>query len=284
MQSRYSMNKNKKTPYILWSSAAVLVVIAAAATVWIYMNNWDIERSFERITETVSPATGNSSEEEDLTSSDTVAELKPEPELELPIPEEPVPEEVIDATVYPENIEYPEEPLYIDGILLVNKQNPLPKDYAPGESGEARAAFEEMREKALEDGIDLVAFSTFRTFERQKELYEGYVAKDGQKAADRYSARPGFSEHQTGLAFDIGEAGQQEHWASVTFGDTAGGEWLKENAYQFGFILRYLEGSEEVTGYMHESWHYRYVGEEAAAEIHDQQVTLEEYLESSAAE
>lgn len=277
MQSRYSMNKNKKNSYIWWSAAALLSVILGAATFWMYMNNWDFERSLERITESVSPNVSNSPEEaEVLPSTDTVEE----PAMDLPIPEEPVPEEVIDATKYQETIEYPEEPLYIDGILLVNKQNPLPEGYAPGESPEARAASEELKRDAFEEGIELVAFSTYRSFDRQKELYEGYVAKDGQKAADRYSARPGFSEHQTGLAFDFGEAGKEEHWASVTFGETAGGEWLKENAHRYGFILRYPEGTEEITGYMHESWHYRYVGVDAATEIHEQQTTLEEYLKA----
>jgi zinc D-Ala-D-Ala carboxypeptidase len=277
MTSRYSLNKNKKKPYILWGSVSVITLLAAAAALWIYMNDWDLERSMERITESVSPASGDSSEEaETLPSADAVEE----PPLDLPIPEEPIPEEVVDATQYPEEFDYPEEPLYIDGILLVNKQNPLPKDYAPGESPEARAAVEEMRRDALEEGIELVAFSTYRSFDRQKVLYEGYVAKDGQKAADRYSARPGFSEHQTGLAFDFGEAGKEEHWASVSFGETAGGEWLKENAHRYGFILRYPEGTEEITGYMHESWHYRYVGVEPATEIHEQQTTLEEYLKA----
>ena len=271
MQSRYSMNKNKNKnkPYILWGSVTVITLVAAAATLWIYMNDWDIE--------SMSPVSGISPEETE-TLPGAVGEE--DPALDLPISEEPVPEEVIDATQYPENLEYPEEPLYIEGILLVNKQNPLPKDYAPGESPEARAAVEEMRRDAREEGIELVAFSTYRSFDRQKVLYEGYVAKDGEKAADRYSARPGFSEHQTGLAFDFGEAGKEEHWASVTFGETAGGEWLYENAHQYGFILRYPEGSEEITGYMHESWHYRFVGVDAASEIHEQQVTLEHYLEA----
>ncbi|WP_301724823.1 M15 family metallopeptidase [Planococcus shixiaomingii] len=183
-----------------------------------------------------------------------------------------------DASSYSDTIGLPGKPTVINGVLLANKQHPLPETYAPGESQEARSAFEEMRQAALKKSIDLVAFSTYRDFARQKELYKGYVAKDGQKAADRYSARPGYSEHQTGLAFDIGEAGQEQHWASASFGETKGGKWLAENAHNYGFILRYPKGSESITGYMHESWHYRYVGKKAATEIYKKGITLEQYL------
>lgn len=184
----------------------------------------------------------------------------------------------LDATQYPEDLALPSKPTIISGVLLANKQHPLPATYAPGEVKEARSAFESMRANALKAGIDLTAFSTYRDFGRQKELYAGYVAKDGQQAADRYSARPGYSEHQTGLAFDIGESGQEQHWASSSFGDTKGGEWLKDNAHNYGFILRYPKGAEKITGYMHESWHYRYVGKKVAADIQSKGITLEEYL------
>ncbi|MCP2036028.1 D-alanyl-D-alanine carboxypeptidase [Planomicrobium sp. HSC-17F08] len=184
----------------------------------------------------------------------------------------------LDATQYAEDTALPSKPTIISGVLLANKQHPLPATYAPGEVKEARSAFESMRADALKAGIDLTAFSTYRGFDRQKELYAGYVAKDGQQAADRYSARPGYSEHQTGLAFDIGESGQEQHWASSSFGDTKGGKWLKDNAHNYGFILRYPKGAENITGYMHESWHYRYVGKKVATDIHSKGITLEEYL------
>lgn len=192
--------------------------------------------------------------------------------------EEPAEQEPADATTYQDGIKLPAKPTYINNILLANKQHPLPQNYAPGESKEARAAFEAMKKDAQAAGINLNAFSTYREFARQKQLYEGYAAKDGAKAADRYSARPGFSEHQTGLAFDIGEAGQEQHWASASFGATKGGKWLKANAHKYGFILRYPEGAEKITGYMHESWHFRYVGNAAAKEIFAKGITLEQYL------
>ena len=287
MQSRYSMNQKKKKPYIKWIIITVFVLLAGSAAFWLYLHDWDTERSLQalkgsEVQDTEAPdekPEENEAAEEGITIPEEKAEEPEETLPELPEPEEPVTEEKIDATKYPEDIELPKEPTIVNGILLANKQHPLPESYAPGVVKEAKDAFESMRQEALDAGLDLVAFSTYRDFNRQKELYEGYVAKDGQEKADRYSARPGFSEHQTGLAFDIGEAGQEQHWASVTFGETEGGKWLAENAHRYGFILRYPEGSENITGYMHESWHFRFVGEKAATEIHEKGITLEEYLE-----
>ncbi|WP_341201610.1 M15 family metallopeptidase [Planomicrobium okeanokoites] len=289
MQSRYSMNKKDKKPYIKWILIIGAVLIAASITVWLYLHDWDMERSLNALTggNSQQPAVESEAEEQiaDVQEEDVVIpeEKEEEVEEELPVTPEPdeeaVEEEVKDATVYPESIELPDEPTVIDGILLANKQNPLPSDYAPGVNPDAQDAFGAMRAEALKSNIDLTAFSTFRDFARQKELYEGYVAKDGQEKADRYSARPGFSEHQTGLAFDIGESGAEQHWAAASFGDTEAGKWVADNAHRFGFILRYPEGKEQLTGYMHESWHFRYVGKEAAKEIYDADITLEEYLE-----
>ncbi|MDV6378500.1 M15 family metallopeptidase [Sporosarcina sp. GW1-11] len=179
---------------------------------------------------------------------------------------------------YLEGQELPKEPKYIDGILLANKQYPLPKNFAPGESQEAREAFNELAAAAVTSGINLQAFSTYRSYDYQVTLYNRYVERDGQEAADRYSARPGYSEHQTGLAFDIGEVNHEKYWASTSFGSTEAAKWLAAHAYEYGFILRYPKGKEEVTGYMHESWHYRYVGKATAEKIFKQNITLEEYL------
>lgn len=289
MQSRYSMNKKDKKPYIKWILIIGALLIAASITVWLYLHDWDMERSLNALTggNSQQPVSESEAEEQiaDVQKEDVVIPEEKEEEVEEELPvtpqpdEEAVEEEVKDATIYPESIELPDEPTVIDGILLANKQNPLPSDYAPGVNPDAQDAFGAMRAEALKSNIDLTAFSTFRDFARQKELYEGYVAKDGQEKADRYSARPGFSEHQTGLAFDIGESGAEQHWAAASFGDTEAGKWVADNAHRFGFILRYPEGKEQLTGYMHESWHFRYVGKEAAKEIYDADITLEEYLE-----
>lgn len=284
MQSRYSMNKQNKKPYIKWILIIGALLIAASLTVWLYLHDWDMERSLGALTgENAEPDAKEEQikevqEEEVVIPEEEAEEVKEDQPIVAEPEEEATEEATIDATVYPESVELPEEPTVINGILLANKQNPLPADYAPGVSPEAKSAFDAMREEALEAGIDLVAFSTFRDFARQKQLYEGYAAKDGAEEADRYSARPGFSEHQTGLAFDIGETGQEQHWAKASFGETEAGKWVAENAHRFGFILRYPEGKEQLTGYMHESWHFRFVGEEAAQGIYEADMTLEEYL------
>lgn len=165
---------------------------------------------------------------------------------------------------------------YKKGLIIANKNNCMPSSYAPGESAQARAAFEQMAADAANEGLYLNAFSTYRSYSGQASLYDRYVAADGQEAADRYSSRPGCSEHQTGLAFDIGGSNSGA-WAETTFDDTDEAVWLANNAYKYGFILRYPPGKESVTGYMHESWHYRYVGD-IAKTIYDSGKTLEEYL------
>ena len=169
-------------------------------------------------------------------------------------------------------------PTYIKDVLIASKKYPLPTTFAPGESKEAREKFEEMAAESVLSGFKLTAFSTYRSFEYQTGLYQRYVDKDGHEKADRYSARPGYSEHQTGLAFDIGEVNQEQLWLTSEFGESEAGKWLSANAHRYGFIMRYPLGKEEITGYMYESWHYRYVGTEIAEEIYEQKITLEEYL------
>ena len=166
----------------------------------------------------------------------------------------------IDNGGYIEGQVLPKEPKFVKGILLANKKYPLPTTYAPGEDKKARGAFERMAAEAKLADFNLNAFSTYRSFEYQTTLYDRYVARDGKKAADTYSARPGYSEHQTGLAFDIGEVNFEQHFASSSFGETEAGKWVAANAHRFGFVMRYPEGKEQITGYMHESWHFRYVG------------------------
>ena len=182
------------------------------------------------------------------------------------------------ADQYIEGQKLPDKPMYINGILLVNKQYPLPKNYAPGENKIARANFTEMAKAAKKSGVNLTAFSTYRSFDYQVNLYAKYVKRDGRKAADRYSARAGYSEHQSGLAFDIGEVNAPTHWARDSFGKTPAAKWLAKNAHRYGFVMRYPKDKESITGYMHESWHYRYIGVAHAKEIHAKNTTLEEYV------
>lgn len=161
-------------------------------------------------------------------------------------------------------------PTYMNGILLVNKTHPIPRDFG-GNDNTAYNALLELQQGALAVGYNIPLLSGYRSYDYQKSLYEAYVARDGVEAADRYSAKPGTSEHQTGLAFDVGEL-------SWDYGQTAPGQWLVENCAQYGFILRYLDGKEHITGYMYEPWHIRYVGVEHATKIMNQGLTLEEYL------
>ncbi|ANU12102.1 D-alanyl-D-alanine carboxypeptidase [Planococcus antarcticus DSM 14505] len=272
------IKQKNKNFYIKWMVISMSAIMATLAAVWFYMHDWDVEQSMKALAEAVAIEEPTTEIPKEEVAVPTEPE-EPETSEEQPAAEEePAVEKTPDATVYPENSKLPSQPTLINGVLLANKQHPLPETYAPGEVAEARTAFETMKSAAAEAGLNLSAFSTYRDFARQKQLYEGYVAKDGQQAADRYSARPGYSEHQTGLAFDIGEAGLEQHWASASFGDTTGGKWLATNAHKYGFILRYPEGSEQITGYMHESWHFRYVGKDIATEIYQKDITLEEYL------
>ena len=162
------------------------------------------------------------------------------------------------------------QPTYINGILIVNKQYAVPRDFG-GENTIANNALYELQNAAYLAGFDMPLLSGYRSYDYQKSLYESYVARDGEEAANRYSAKPGTSEHQTGLAFDVGEM-------SWTYGETAAGQWLVNHCAEYGFILRYLPGKEDITGYMYEPWHIRYVGVEHATAIMSQGITLEEYL------
>ncbi len=160
---------------------------------------------------------------------------------------------------------------YIDGIMIVNKTYPLSKNYAPGNDSEAEHHLALMFSAARGEGIYLKTLCGYRSFIDQQIIYNGYVARDGQASADRYSARPGHSEHQSGLAFDLNSLDQ-------SFGDTPEGKWLAANCYKYGFIIRYPKGKEDVTGYMYEPWHVRYLGEDKAKEVYESGLCLEEFL------
>ncbi len=158
-----------------------------------------------------------------------------------------------------------------DEIVVANKHYPLSKDYNPGENPTAKAAFLKLIAQMQKEGYAIGNnYSGFRSYGTQAQLYQSYVNKEGQAAADRYSARPGYSEHQTGLAFDvIGTDGNLVE-------DAGAAQWLLDHAADYGFVVRYLKGKESVTGYMHEEWHLRYVGKEAK-DIAASGLTLEEY-------
>lgn len=167
--------------------------------------------------------------------------------------------------------EQPDEITYINGILVVNKTYSLPADYAPGVDSQAQQAFNEMAAGAANDGISLYVVSGYRSYYYQQQLYNNYVYYRGVTETDRFSARPGHSEHQTGLAFDVNNA-------SSSFENTPEAKWLEEHCVEYGFIIRYPQGKESVTGFKYEPWHVRYLGKENAQAVHDSGLCLEEYL------
>lgn len=173
-----------------------------------------------------------------------------------------------------------------NNLILVNKFYHLKEDYVPNDlvtlSGQynkgannkmrkdAALAFMEMVDAAKLDNIILYNMSAYRDYNYQVNLYNKYIQRDGKEAADRYSARPGYSEHQSGLCSDLNNI-------SDSFDGTDEAIWLKNNAYKYGFVLRFPKDKEDITGYKYEPWHYRYVGKDAAKIIYDDDITLEEY-------
>ncbi|WP_205510261.1 M15 family metallopeptidase [Paenibacillus elgii] len=186
-----------------------------------------------------------------------------------------------------------------DVAVLVNKTYKLPDSYKPQDlvdpnvpftfkeklekrkmRKEAAAALEKLFQAAKKDNLPLAGVSAYRSHETQKTVYDRYVKKDGEAAANKYSAKPGHSEHETGLAIDVaGSSGKCA--AQDCFGATKEAKWLAEHAADYGFIIRYPEGKEGITGYQYEPWHLRYVGVDTAKAIVKQGVTLEEYVKSA---
>ncbi|CAM4315034.1 D-alanyl-D-alanine carboxypeptidase [Bacillus manliponensis] len=179
--------------------------------------------------------------------------------------------------------------------FVVNKHNKLPDGYKPNDlvvpnvsfaftgvvekshlRKEAAAALEKLFTLAKQEGIKLNAVSGFRSYEYQKSVYANSVRRNGQEHANRFSAKPGHSEHQTGLVMDV-SANSANNELEIDFAETKEGQWLKENAHRAGFIIRYPKGKEEITGYAYEPWHIRYVGD-IAEEIYKKKLTLEEYM------
>ena len=162
---------------------------------------------------------------------------------------------------------------YINDILIANKTYSLPKTYGNGLTSDTSSAFSKMQKDAKSAGLNIWIKSGFRSYQDQVAVYNGWVKKDGKSKADTYSARAGHSEHQSGLAMDLNSLSQ-------SFENTKEFKWLNENAYKYGFILRYPKSKEGLTGYIYEPWHYRYVGVDIAKTLYNNGdwITLEEYL------
>ena len=161
---------------------------------------------------------------------------------------------------------------YVDGILIANKSYGMPREYNPGMLPITAQAFAQLKADASVEGLNIYEGSGYRDYDFQVKCYESIVSAYGKEYADTYSARPGYSEHQTGYTIDCNTINDE-------FGETEEGKWLADNCHKYGFIIRYPEGKEGITGYSYESWHIRYVGVENATAIYEQGLTLEEYLD-----
>ncbi|WP_022794277.1 M15 family metallopeptidase [Marinococcus halotolerans] len=178
---------------------------------------------------------------------------------------------------------------------LINREYHLPSDYEPENlvipdvafpfEGEPQKKYmreepavqlENMFAKAEEEEIELSAVSGYRSYDRQESIFAANAEKDGEEEANKYSARAGESEHQSGLAMDV-SAASVGYSLTTDLGDTKEGEWLEENAHEYGFVIRYPKDKTEITGYQYEPWHVRYVGEDLAGTLHENDWVMEQY-------
>jgi len=182
----------------------------------------------------------------------------------------------------PAPVQYDDSRLtYINGVLIANKSYSLPADFAPGLDSTCYNQFCKLSNAAAQEGLNIYLSSGFRSYDYQAQIYNNYVEREtinnngdavkGKQIADTYSARPGHSEHQTGLAIDVNQIDD-------SFIGTPEAIWLENHCHEFGFILRYPQGKQDITGYQYESWHIRYVGTDLATQIHNSGLTLEEYF------
>ncbi len=191
----------------------------------------------------------------------------------------------LDKEGYSEYTEYTTEEVNNDLTILVNKYHKLPDDYVPNDlvslsynenyylRQQAAQAFESLTAAGILEGVIFYPFSPYRSFETQSVLYNRYVARDGIASADTYSARPGFSEHQLGLAVDVRSSNLSDNLTPEHY------EWMLDNSYKYGFIVRYPKGKQHITQFIEEPWHLRYLGIELATKVHDSGLTYDEYYD-----
>ena len=191
----------------------------------------------------------------------------------------------LDREGYSEYTEYTNKQAENDLTILVNKYHKLPDDYEPSDlvalsyssnyylRKEAADAFENLTNAALLEGVIFYPFSPYRSYETQTKLYNNYKERDGEKKADTYSARPGFSEHQLGLAVDVRSNTLTDNLTPEHY------EWMLNNSYKYGFIVRYPKGKQHITQFIEEPWHLRYLGVELATKVHDSGLTYDEYYD-----
>lgn len=261
---------------------AKLTIIQSIEKIEVSQNSVEIIKGNQlKINATVYPEDAQNKELDWKSSDENVATVDSEGninavgqgecQIEVSSKEAPSVSQIINVKVKNSNVEQINGITYVNGILLVNKNYSVPSDYAPGLIPEAYSAFLSLKEDAKKSGFDIELISGYRSYETQRGLYNNYVATYGQAEADTFSARPGTSEHQTGLAMDVG-------WIDDSYGDTPSGIWLAQNCYKYGFIIRYPKGKENITGYKYEPWHIRYLGIDIAKDVYESGLCLEEYL------
>ncbi len=191
----------------------------------------------------------------------------------------------LDLKGYSSYIEYTEEEAQSDLTILVNKYHKLPDNYEPNDlvplsynkqyklRQEAAEAFQILTNAALLDNVVFYPFSPYRSFETQAKLYNNYKNRDGEQKADTYSARPGFSEHQLGLAVDVRSNTLNDNLTPEHY------EWMLNNSYKYGFIVRYPKGKQHITQFIEEPWHLRYLGIDLATKVHNSNLTYDEYYD-----
>lgn len=172
-----------------------------------------------------------------------------------------------------------------DNLIVINKKHALPPEYVPDLvawngvrlRSEAMEAYKKLILGAKQTGINLTLISSYRSYQDQEKIFTEYTKKDGQAKAETYSARPGHSEHQSGLAVDIGLPSGNCN-LMICMAETKEGRWLASNSHIYGYIIRYPESKETETGYQYEPWHLRYVGVDVAKGVYDSGYTLDAYF------
>lgn len=261
----------------------ILIVVALFSLVLAYVNKGrsnDIASEQTKQPNIIEQPLQQSTEQSIITNStsDTNSDAQAQPTESKQIPAK---------STWPVNIS---QQVASSSTVVVNKKHKLPDTYIPSPlvsiggvqlRQDAKSAMDDLLAAASVAGYSLKILSGYRSYSYQANLYNSYVARDGKIAADTYSARPGFSEHQLGLAGDVGNSNGSCD-LETCFGDSAAGKWIASNAQNYGFIVRYPRGKELETGYQYEPWHLRYLGIDIAKSVYSSGETLDQYYNITA--
>lgn len=261
----------------------ILIVVALFSLVLEYINKGrsnDIASEQTKQPNIIEQPLQQSTEQSIITNStsDTNSDAQAQPTESKQIPAK---------STWPVNIS---QQVASSSTVVVNKKHKLPDTYIPSPlvsiggvqlRQDAKSAMDDLLAAASVAGYSLKILSGYRSYSYQANLYDSYVARDGKIAADTYSARPGFSEHQLGLAGDVGNSNGSCD-LETCFGDSAAGKWIASNAQNYGFIVRYPRGKELETGYQYEPWHLRYLGIDIAKSVYSSGETLDQYYNITA--